>query len=300
MPTDPPASHQARFLRSLRFDQPDPIEAYADSVRIVTGAELASIIPGRPEPPNEQALLLIALATLTVARIRDHWDRIGEPERGERVANAFAWSMQLGGFWAIASSPGFFFAPTAVKGHPLRSAPGNQLMERPLWDDCPTNRLIKELLDASSTEDLETTISDNDSLITEAAEEGDWHFFQLLGEAIGEAIGDARSSLREHPEPWDFRIPENAQRGSATQFARIAWLSHLYWLMPPGVLAHRHVLNVTLQVAKDTSRYDLPRADKPVIEFVRDGEDSGEAKFRFGGGWDNGPEVLPSDYPRES
>ena len=84
------------------------------------------------------------------------------------------------------------------------------------------------------------------------------------------------------------------------QFARITWLSHLFWLTPPGVLAAERVLNVTLQVAKDTSRHDLPRAEQPAIEFIRDAEGGGEAEFRFGDGWRNGPEVRPSDFPRES
>ena len=302
MSAHPPPLHQERFLQSLRFDQLDRAAAHGEAVREITGVSLSDIVSNPLLPLDEAGFLLTSLATLTVAQIRDHWDRLGEPERGERVVQAFAHSIQLPDFWRVASNRGLFISQMAVPNHPLRSEPGSKLMERPNCDASPicseTHRLFLELTNASSTADLDAAITRHQSLIASAAEEGDWHFLQSLGETIREV----RSSRRKKPRPvWNFRIPNNNRRGKIVQFARVTWLSHLYWLMPTGLLQDPNLLDASEQQAKDLSRGRLPRADPPAIEHVRDSaEGDGDPRFRFGKAWGNGPKICPSDYPRET
>ena len=299
MDTQPPPSHVDQFFDDLNLEADKPIAFYTPAIHGVTGVPIWGIIQGPMDELFDVGVTLIAISAFTIARIRDHWEREGEPDRGERVANAFAYSIQLDPFWEIATSYGFATSQLKVFDPDKQHPPAIQKRLDRLGEQDPDRAKAEgELfLDLSANDDGERrseTVQDCADMIADAARRGDTEFFDLLGEAIRKP---RFPFTHLHPDVG-YLIPQSNQRGKTRDFARFAWLSHLYWLMPAGLLRDSNILDASKQQAKDTSRDKLPRSGETAFEHVRE-DDAGDAQFRLGKAWANGPEIRPSDYPRE-
>ena len=309
----------ALFTNALDCLPHDPLGAYSKAVRESTGVDLHSTL-GPINPYGRgvyNGFKKIALATMTVARIQDYWDEKGEPKRGDRVAAAFAHSMSLPEFWETIIS--YENRPHAVQemiegkereNPALELAPGNSLKNKYAFaatyaPDDPEFTIIMMIENAKSVDDLKEALAKHEDLITNESINGSIYFFTGLGGALSDAMQRIREEKSGEAsilkKEWDFRIPMNNKRGAIIKFLYAAWFSHLYWLMPPGLLRDARLVDATEQQTKDLSRYKFGRASKPAITHVREGQaPPEEPAFRFSKEWKNGPEVYPGDYPRES
>lgn len=270
---------------------------FAAAIKQLTGIIVPAPLMRGGDPQVTFAPQGVILALLTLSRIQDHWDALGESERGERVLQAFTHSMLLPGFWPVASTVAaiahqrFRFAHQRIVDRFEAVYPVDPI--RAHEEGTILAQISNKHCDDSQQRQLHKEYS---KVIGEAAARGDTEFQELLGNALRDPKWKWEAPIQEGA----YLIPSSKQHGATRAFARLAWLSHLYWLMPTQLIESPSLLDARQQQAKDTiSRDKLPQMKPPAIEHVADGKSKKEAWFRFGKWWLDGPLVHPGDYPRE-